>query len=188
MSGWLAWAWVIAVDLAIVVAAAFATYDRHALASLRPQHVAAATIVALVAWESAANVVASVVGATEPFSGLDVAFLAAQALFAGAAAVMVAFLLRRRRWAVVLGIGLALARFLLAILGLIDFMQAAGGLEGSASTVAFVLLGALPLLLAIWLFLDPFLRGQLAWRPVAASEPSASGEPSAASAEARSDA
>ena len=49
MSGWLAWAWVIAVDLAIVVAAAFATYDRHALASLRPQHVAAATIVALVA-------------------------------------------------------------------------------------------------------------------------------------------
>jgi hypothetical protein len=165
MTDWLAWAWVIAVDLAVVVAAVFATYDRTPLAAVRPQHVTAAAIVAVLAWEGVANVVAAIIG-SNAFSAVDVAFLAAQAIFAAAAGVMVAFVLRRRRWAVVLGIGLAAARFVLAALAIVDFAAVADSMEpgGFAGTAAFVLLGALPLLVAVWLFVDPFLRGQLAWR------------------------
>jgi hypothetical protein len=172
MSEWLVWAWVIGVDLAVVVAAVFATYDRTRLASLRPQHVGAAAIVGVLAWEAAANVVASVVAGAGQFTGLDIAFLAAQAIFAGASAVMIVFVLRRRRWAVVLGVGLALSRFVLAILGVIEITAAAGGLdaEGLGGTVVFVILGALPLLAAVWLFLDPFLRGEIAWRGDGAPE------------------
>ena len=49
MSEWLAWAWVIGVDLAVIIAAVFASYDRTPLAALRPQHVAAASIVGVMA-------------------------------------------------------------------------------------------------------------------------------------------
>lgn len=167
MSEWLAWAWVIGVDLAVVVGAVFASYDRTPLTALRPQHVAAATIVGVMAWEGATNVIAALVSAVGPFTALDIAFLAAQTIFAAAAAVMIVFVLRRRRWAVVLGIGLALSRFLLAILAVIEMLLASAGVEGGgiAGTAVFVSLGALPLLAAVWLFLDPFFRGQLAWSP-----------------------
>jgi hypothetical protein len=174
MTEWLAWAWVIGVDLAVIVAAVFASYDRTLLTVVRWQHVAAATIVAVMGWEGAANVVASIIGSTA-FTAADIGFLAAQAIFAGAAAVALVFVLRRRRWAVVLGIGLAAVRFLLAMLALVELISFAADMEpGSfAGTAAFVVLAALPLLLAVWLFVDPFFRGQLAWRP---SEPASAPE------------
>ena len=175
MSEWLAWAWVIGVDLAVIIAAVFASYDRTPLGSLRPQHVAAATIVGVMAWEGAANVVASLIGSAGPFTGLDIAFLAAQTIFAGAAAVMIVFVLRRRRWAVVLGIGLALSRFVLAVLAVVEMAQFSADIDPAsfAGTAAFVILGALPLLVAVWLFVDPFFRDQLTWRPAAEPEPGA---------------
>jgi len=166
MTEWLAWAWVIGVDLAVIVSAVFATYDRTPLASLRTQHVVAATIVAVMGWEAVANVVGALISPGS-FNAVDVGFLAAQAIFAAAAGVMFVFVLRRRRWAVVLGIGLASVRFLLAALTVVDTAQYAEsmGPGNFAGTVAFVLLGALPMLAAVWLFLDPFFRGQLEWRP-----------------------
>jgi hypothetical protein len=166
MTDWLAWAWVIGVDLAVIVAAIFATYDRTPLSALRWQHIVAATIVAMMGWESAANVVSSLIGGSA-FTAVDIGFLSAQAIFAGAAAVMFVFVLGRRRWAVVLGIGLAASRFLFAVLAVIDTAQYVDSMDpaGFWGTVTFVLLGALPMLAAIWLFLDPFFRGQLAWRP-----------------------
>ena len=166
MTDWLAWAWVIGVDVVVIVAAIFATYDRSPLSALRWQHIVAATIVAMMGWEAAANVVASLVGANA-FTAVDIGFLAAQAIFAGAAAVMFLFVLRRRRWAVVLGIGLAAVRLLFAVLALIDTAQYFESMEpaGVWSTMTFVVLGAVPMLAAVWLFLDPFFRGQLAWRP-----------------------
>jgi hypothetical protein len=176
---WLAWAWVIGVDLAVIVAAVFATYDRTPLASLRTQHVVAATIVAVMGWEAFANVAGAVIS-PGAFAAVDVGFLAAQAIFAGATGVMFLFVLRRRRWAVVLGIGLASVRFLLAVLAVVDTAQYAESLGPTfVGTVAFVLLGALPMLVAVWLFLDPFLRGQLEWRPAdpVGDESPESGEP-----------
>jgi hypothetical protein len=160
---------VIGVDLAVIVAAVFATYDRTPLASLRTQHVVAATIVAVTGWEAAANVVSALISPGS-FNAVDIGFLAAQAIFAAASGVMFVFVLRRRRWAVVLGVGLASVRFLLAVLAVVDTVQYAEsmGPQTFAGTVAFVLLGALPMLGAVWLFLDPFFRGQLEWRP---SEP-----------------
>jgi hypothetical protein len=170
---WLAWAWVIGVDLAVIVAAVFATYDRTRLASLAVQHVVAATIVAVLGWEGAANVVASIIASTA-FTAPDIGFLAAQAIYAAAAAVMIVFVLRRRRWAVVLGIGLASVRFVLAMLGLADIIPFAESIDPAAfaGTVTFLMLGALPALVAVWLFFDPFLRGQLSWGPSADPEPS----------------
>jgi hypothetical protein len=170
MTEWLAWAWVIGVDLAVIVAAVFATYDRTPLASLRTQHVVAATIVAVMGWEAFANVAGALIS-PGAFAAVDIGFLAAQAIFAGAAGVMFFFVLRRRRWAVVLGIGLASVRFLLAVLAVVDTAQYAESLGPNfVGTVTFVLLGALPMVAAVWLFLDPFFRGQLEWRP---SEPAA---------------
>jgi hypothetical protein len=186
MTEWLAWAWVIGVDLAVIVAAVFASYDRTPLASLRTQHVVAATIVAVMGWEAAANVVASIIG-SGAFTAVDIGFLAAQAIFAGASAVMFVFVLRRRRWAIVLGIGLAAVRFLLAMLAVVDTAQYVDSMEPAAfwGTVAFVVLGALPMLAAVWLFLDPFFRGQLAWRPAepVVTEPADPSEPAEAALE-----
>ncbi|HEX2765301.1 MAG TPA: hypothetical protein VHR55_01475 [Candidatus Limnocylindria bacterium] len=183
MTEWLAWAWVIGVDLAVIVAAVFATYDRTPLASLRPQHVAAAVIVALAGWEALSNVISALI-ASAPLGAVDIAFLAAQAIFAVAGGVALVFVLRLSRWAVILGIGLAFVRAVLAVLGLVDTAQYADSFEPGmfASTAAFMLLGAVPWLVAVWLFLDPFLRGELRWRaaPEASApttEPGATPEP-----------
>lgn len=183
MTEWLAWAWVIGVDLAVIVAAVFATYDRTPLGSLRPQHVAAAAIVALAGWESLSNVVSALI-AGAPLGAVDIGFLAAQAIFAVASGAALVFVLRLRRWAIVLGIGLAIARAVLAVLALVDTAQYADSFEPGvfASTVAFVLLNAVPMLVAVWLFLDPFLRGQLHWRATPetsapTTEPEATPEP-----------
>lgn len=173
MTDWLAWAWVIGVDLVVVAAVVFSTYDRTPLASLRFQHVAAATIVAMVGWEAFSNVVSALISSTG-LGAVDIGFLSAQAIFAAASAVALVFVLRRRRWAVVLGIGLALVRAVLAFLAIVDTAQFADSFEPGAfaGTIAFVILNAVPMLVAVWLFLDPFLRGQLRWR--AAPEASAS--------------
>lgn len=191
MTEWLAWAWVIAVDLAVIVAAVFASYDRATLRDVRWQHVSAATILAVMGWEGAANVVSSVIGSTA-FTAPEIGFLAAQAIFAGAAAVTLFFILRRRRWAVVLGIGLGAVRFLLAVLAVVELLPFATDMEpGSfAGAASFVVLGALPALAAVWLFLDPFIRGQLAWRPheeLAGAVSAPGWEPSDAEAEPSSD-
>lgn len=172
MTAWLAWAWVIGVDLAVVAGAVAASYDRAPFPSLRPQHVVAATILGLTGWEAGANIVSTLL-ALDGLATVDVAFLAAQAIFAIGAIVAFVFVIRRRRWAVVLGIGLAVVRFVLAVLDVVDLAAFSEGDPTFVSTVVWVVLVAAPLLVAAWLFVDPFLRGQLTWRsaedPAAAS-------------------
>jgi hypothetical protein len=171
MSDWLVWAWVIGVDVAVIGAAVFATYDRSALRDLRPQHVAAATILVVLGWQGFANVVSWIVGGN-PIDALFVAFAAVQLIFVGAAAVMVLYVLRRRRWAVALGIGLGTARVLFGLLSILNGALLGAGIEGPQllAGVALDLLGAVPPFVAVWLFLDPFLRGQLTWRATASAD------------------
>lgn len=169
---WVAWAWVIAVDLAVVTAVIASLVDGTRTAALRPQHVAGAAILGVGGWETAAGVAGSLAGRL-PGSGADLALLFGQTTFAVAAAAVVVGIVGRRRWAVVLGIGLAIARAILAGVAAFDVSSIGGDLgpETLRSTLLFIGLSAVPFVVAAWLFVDPFRRGELRWsRDVAPAE------------------
>ena len=115
---WQAWVWVGAIDLVVVIAAWIASTRRAPLERLLPHHVAAAVIVALIGWETLINQLGTV-GSLAALSGFQLAFFASQLITAAAAATATVYLLRRRAWAVVLGVGVCLVRIVASIIGLV---------------------------------------------------------------------
>ena len=162
---WQAWVWVVAIDLVVVIAAWIASTRREPLDRLLPHHVAAAVIVALIGWETLVNQVGTL-GSLTALSGYQLAFFASQLITAAAAATATVYLLRRRAWAVVLGVGVCLVRIVASVIGLIGlFGLGADFAEDSSmvTTVAYVILLTVPAIVGVWLLVDPFLRGRVRW-------------------------
>jgi hypothetical protein len=168
---WQAWVWVVAIDLVVVIAAWIASTRRDPLERLLPHHVAAAVIVALIGWETLVNQLGTL-GSLTALSGYQLAFFASQLITGVAAATATVYLLRRRAWAVVLGVGVCVVRIVASIIGLVglfglgpDFVED----PSMATTVAYVILLTVPAMVGIWLLVDPFLRGRLRWPGIEAA-------------------
>ena len=183
---WQAWVWVAAIDVAVVIAAWLASTARAPLDRLLPHHVAGAVVVALIGWEIAVNQVGTV-SLLSQLAGFQVAFVASQVIAAASAAVATIFILRRRSWAIVLGVGVCVVRIVAAVIGLVGLFALGPAFvddPSMLSTVAYVILAAVPAVAGIWLLLDPFLRGSVRWPaadrdgPAAAPERSATPDPS----------
>lgn len=110
MQDWHIWAWVAsaAVPIGLAVGVSLNWPGRFGLLPI--QHVVAATIVALLGWDALANAPTAIAGfhgsgtlVAGPGRGI---FAVAQVAFIGAHAVGAIGLLRRHRWAAVLGMGL----------------------------------------------------------------------------------
>jgi hypothetical protein len=182
---WQAWVWVGAIDLVVVIAAWIASTRRAPLERLLPHHVAAAVIVALIGWETLINQLGTV-GSLAALSGFQLAFFASQLITAAAAATATVYLLRRRAWAVVLGVGVCLVRIVASIIGLVGLFGLGPDFSEDPSmgtTVAYVILNTVPAIVGIWLLVDPFLRGHLRW-PAIEAAPAGDKPPEAVSTDA----
>jgi hypothetical protein len=153
------------------------------------EHVAGATLVALLGWEMLINLPGTAVGYWFLTAGLaeasgvegTEAFVVAQAAFVIAAALAVLGILRRRTWGSVLGIGLALAVVVWRVLIMITLFQLTGqGLDMGTyvSVLANVIgMGAIPALAGAVLLGLPLLRRSprpmdasgSGWRPESAA-------------------
>ena len=132
---WHAWAFVVVVVVPIVVALGLRLRRTGAFAALPPTHAAAAALIALFAWEALPNLpelVRIYSGLTAGLDGIPEtttrqAFLAAYVAFLAGSAVAAVGLLRRRLWAVPLGIGTSLARIGLVALVWANFTGSTDG-------------------------------------------------------------
>jgi hypothetical protein len=167
--------WVLPAGVAIAVgAAAWTAMTRPSpRATLPLEHVAGAAIIGLLGWEAVVALPGFVAGYASltvdigEFEGVraHLAQVAGLAAFAIGAAVAVVGILRRRPWAIVLGIGLSAVRAATTIASLItlwiltgEAIQVGGGgyFEYAAPMLA---LQIVPPLVAIGLLVWPLVRG-----------------------------
>ena len=112
---------------------------------------------ALIGWETLINQLGTL-GSLTALSGFQLAFFASQLITAAAAATATVYLLRRRAWAVVLGVGVCLVRIVASIIGLVGLFGLGPDFSedpSMATTVAYVILLTVPAMVGIWLLVDP---------------------------------
>ena len=170
------WAFSIGTVVAVVGGLLAGRVRGEWLASLPLAHAAGAALIALFGWEvliylpgTLQAYFATVAGIPNPAGVADQqAFLAASAVFAVAAVLAVVGILRRRPWAIVLGIGLAATRAAMSLAAAVSFLTYAENFEPDqfgqllATSLAQ---NAVPALVATGLLLWPLLRGSTTEAP-----------------------
>ncbi len=188
---WMLWLWMGVAVASVFGAILVARSSRPRLSRLSVEHIAAAAIIGVVGWEAAVRVPETIVTVTSGYAGIEGArgqgtYEAFAATLVGSvigAVVAIVGLLRRRAWAVVLGLGVALARVGTVAIGVSNMLSLTASDPQFAWWSVQVAAGAVPALAAIVLLVLPFMRGTV--RPVQAepspgvSEPEAEVEPAA---------
>lgn len=166
---WQIWSLVAIVGITIAAAVLVHLSGRRTLPVLPLPHVAAAALVGVLSWDGLLNLPNIITTfdltyagiANAPEMGAYQAFVAASTVYVVAGAVAVFGLLRRQAWAVVLGIGICVARLAMAGIGVTQMLSLAS--EGMAPEFAWfaitVGLHAVPAVAAIVLLAWPFTRG-----------------------------
>ena len=165
---WILWAWV-AVVAAAVLAAALARRLRPGLLPAVPlQHVAGATLVAVIGWQALVNLPGTVLQYFTTFAGIGrptgesayEAYVVAACVFVAASAVAVVAILRRRPWGSVLGIGLCVAHICTSFVGIASMLSLMGNMGGDPNltwyTITFAL-SAVPAIVGIMLLARPLI-------------------------------
>ncbi len=171
LQDWLLWAWV-AVVAAGLVAALIAGWARPGrLPTLSLPHVAAATLIAVLGWQALLFLPSTVlqflsvseIGGPTGQSA-NQAWVAAACVHIAAAVVAVVAILQRRFWAIVLGLGVAVANLGINAISTASMLGFVEEFPSSDPTflvyAAMSALGAVPALVAIVLLLSPMARGR----------------------------
>jgi hypothetical protein len=166
---WAMYAWAAAVAIAVLAGIWFATNDRGTRSSLPLEHVAAATLLALFGWEMLVGLPASTMGLWALTAGLgevrgvegQQAFVLGQTVFVIGAAIAVVGILRRRRWGIALGVGLAAALVVWTVVNTLWLFVTLGASMSSDMHLGVATSAAgrgVPALVAIGLLAWPLVR------------------------------
>jgi hypothetical protein len=164
---WILWAWVAVVTVAVLAAVLARRLHPGLLPAAPLQHVAGATLVAVIGWQALLNLPGTVLQYFTTFAWVGVptgesayeAFVVASIVFVAASAVAVVAILRRRPWGAVLGIGLCVAHIgtsLVGITTLLSLMSEAGDPNLPWYTISFAL-EAVPAIVGIVLLAGPLI-------------------------------
>jgi hypothetical protein len=179
---WQAAAFALLVAIPIVAALVTRVVLPHAFNRLPLTHVAAATIIASVGWESAIQVPGALAAFTLIGSGVSGVFLSNEQIvlasvvaFALTSFVAAFAILARRPWGVAMGLGVAVGGVgtaILSVLSTIANLSVGGALDDQLMWfVPQIALRGVPPLVAIGLLAWPLLRGRLSGLPSAPPMP-----------------
>lgn len=176
---WILWAWVAVVVAALLAAVLARRLRPRPLPAVPLQHVAGATLVAVIGWQALVNLPGTVLQYFTTFAGIGVptgesayeAFVAAACVFVAASAVAVVAILRRRPWGAVLGIGLCVAHIGTSLVGIASMLSLMGNMGGDPNltwyTISFAF-SAVPAVVGIVLLARPLIGSEHAPPAVAA--------------------
>jgi hypothetical protein len=171
---WAAWLIIGATGVTLALAAAAAIAERRRFAALVPAHVAGATVLGVIGWEWLVNLPGILADTSLLYRGLSGApgELGAQLLgaafvaFVAGAFVAVVGIARRRPWAVVLGIGIAITRLALVAISIVRAIGFELPADQGLAWLATIVATAVPPIAAIVLLVWPIVgRGGLPLAP-----------------------